>query len=198
VAAHPVALYASQSLWEGPYGGRRFGSGSGGGGALPVDRSLAPQGGVREGEDLSRGATGSVGDFAIRLVQRTKTPTHELTPPESKRRRPSGENRDLSRLARSAPTDALLEVGNAFTGYPALPRVFTVPNPVRACWATGGKRRGDQAGESQALENGWIQRVLVDNKSVAEIGEKHLVCLGSTRFGEWAHVRPARPGVPSP
>jgi len=34
--------------------------------------------------------------------------------------------------------------------------------------------------------------VLVDNKSVAEIGERHLVCLGSERFGERARVRPVR------
>jgi hypothetical protein len=135
VAAHLAALYASERCREGPAGRRHFGSGSGGGGALPVDRSSAPRGGLREGEDLSKGATGSVGDITIRLVQRTTTPTHELTPPETKRRRPSGENRDSSRLARSAPTGALLEVGNAFTGYPASPRVFTVPNPVRACWA---------------------------------------------------------------
>ena len=84
MAAHPAALYASQSCREGPEDRRRFGSGSGGGGALPVDRSLAPQGGPCEGGDLSKGATRSVSDFAIRLVQRTKTPTHELTPPEHK------------------------------------------------------------------------------------------------------------------
>jgi hypothetical protein len=34
--------------------------------------------------------------------------------------------------------------------------------------------------------------VLVDNKSVAEIGERHLVCHGFERFGERARVRRAR------
>lgn len=92
--------------------------------------------GPREGEEQSWGATGSVGDFAVRLVQRTTTPTHGLTSPEPKRRRPAGENCDSSQLARSAPTGALLEVGNAFTGYPASSRIFIVTNPVRACWAT--------------------------------------------------------------
>lgn len=63
------------------------------------------------------------------------------------------------------------------------------PDPSASVLGDGGERRGDQAGETQTLENGWIQRVLVDNKSVAEIGERHLVCLGSERFGERARVR---------
>jgi hypothetical protein len=75
------------------------------------------------------------------------------------------------------------------------------PEPVRSEPSTsklgdGGEQRGGQAGESQTLENGWIQRVLVDNKSVAEIGERHLVCLGSERFGERERVRRARAGRP--
>jgi hypothetical protein len=65
------------------------------------------------------------------------------------------------------------------SGHSASPRSFTVPTPARACWAKGSDRRGGQAGESQSLVNGWIPRVLVDNKSVAEIGEKHLVWRGS-------------------
>jgi hypothetical protein len=64
------------------------------------------------------------------------------------------------------------------------------PSPGRL--GDGGERGGGQSGESQTLENGWIQRVLVDIKSVAEIGERHLVCLGSERFGERARVRRAR------
>jgi hypothetical protein len=158
VAVNPAALYASESCWEGLDGGRRFGSGSGGGGALPVDRSSAPPDGPREGEDRSKGATGSVRDFTVRLVQRTKTPTHELTPPEPKTEAAPltrGENRDSSQLARSAPTGALLEVGDAFTGYSASPPNFTAFNPVRACWAYGSKRRGDQAGESQTARE-WL------------------------------------------
>lgn len=54
------------------------------------------------------------------------------------------------------------------------PRIFIVPTPARACWAKGSDRRGGQSGESQALESVWIHRVLVDNKSVAEIGKRHL------------------------
>jgi len=69
-------------------------------------------------------------------------------------------------------------------------------DPSTSMLGDGGEGRGGQAGVSQTLENGWIQRVLVDNKSVAEIGERHLVCLGSARFGEWARVRPARAGRP--
>ena len=69
-------------------------------------------------------------------------------------------------------------------------------DPSTSVLGDGGEGRGGQAGESQTLENGWIQRVLVDNKSVAEIGEKHLVCLGSVRFGERARVRPTRAGRP--
>jgi hypothetical protein len=65
------------------------------------------------------------------------------------------------------------------SGHSASPRSFTVPTPARACWAKGSDRRGGQAGESQSLVIGWIPRVLVDNKSVAEIGEKHLVWRGS-------------------
>jgi hypothetical protein len=69
-------------------------------------------------------------------------------------------------------------------------------DPSTSMLGDGGERRGGQAGESQTLESGWIQRVLVDNKSVAEIGERHLVCLGSERFGERARVRRARAGRP--
>lgn len=42
----------------------------------------------------------------------------------------------------------------------------------------GSDRRGGQAGESRSLASGWISWVLVDNKSVAEIGERHLVQRG--------------------
>jgi hypothetical protein len=64
------------------------------------------------------------------------------------------------------------------SGYPASPRSFTVPTPARACRVKGSDRRGGQAGENQPLVNAWISWVLVDNKSVAEIGEKHLVWCG--------------------
>lgn len=191
MAAHPVALYASESCREGPAGGRRFGSGSGGGGALPVDRSLAPGEGPREGEDLSKGATESVGDFAIRLVQRPTKPRHELTSPETKRRRPSGENRARHgwRVRHQPARCSRSEMpSRAIRRHPGEHR----PESGTSRPGDGGERRGDQAGESQPLENGWIQRVLVDNKSVAEIGERHLVCHGFERFGERARVRPAR------
>lgn len=78
------------------------------------------------------------------------------------------------------------------SGYSASPRSFTVPTPARACWAKGSDRRGGQAGESQSLANGWIPWVLVDNKSVAEIGERHLVWRGPgslRRVGHAAHQR---------
>jgi hypothetical protein len=55
--------------------------------------------------------------------------------------------------------------------------------PVTSVLEDSGVRRGDQPDASQVLEKGWILRVLVDNKSVAEIGERHLVCLGLERFG---------------
>lgn len=154
----------------------------------------SPSGPLRR-RGLSKGATGSVSDFAIRLVQRTKTPTHELTPPEPKRRRPSGESRarhgwrvrhQPARCSRSEmPSRAIRRHPGA-----------SPSNPSTSTLGEGGEQRGDQAGEIQTLENGWIQRVLVDIKSVAEIGERHLVCLGSERFGERARVRRARAGRP--
>jgi hypothetical protein len=78
------------------------------------------------------------------------------------------------------------------SGYSASPRSFTVPTPARACWTRGSDRRGGQAGESRSLASGWIPWVLVDNKSVAEIGEKHLVWRGPgslRRVGHAAHQR---------
>jgi hypothetical protein len=68
------------------------------------------------------------------------------------------------------------------SGYSASPRSFVVPTPARACWTRGSDRRGGQAGESQSLVNEWIPWVLVDNKSVAEIGERHLVRRGLRPF----------------
>jgi hypothetical protein len=72
------------------------------------------------------------------------------------------------------------------SGYSTSLRSFTVPTPARACWAKGSDRRGGQVGESRSLASGWIPWVLVDNKSVAEIGDRHLVRRGSTslRRGE--------------
>jgi hypothetical protein len=81
---------------------------------------------------------------------------------------------DRSRLARRYQLPRHTRSGMP-SGYSASPRSFTVPTPARACWAKGSDRRGDQAGENQALVNGWIPWVLVDNKLVAEIGERHLV-----------------------
>ncbi len=44
-----------------------------------------------------------------------------------------------------------------------------------------GRDRGlDQRGESRAFESWWVSGVLVDNKLVAEIGERHLVRCGSS------------------
>jgi len=64
------------------------------------------------------------------------------------------------------------------SGYSASPQSFTAPTPARVCWVKGSDRRGGRAGESQSLVSGWIPWVLVDNKSVAEIGERHLVWRG--------------------
>lgn len=74
------------------------------------------------------------------------------------------------------------------SGYSASPRSFTVPTPARACWAKGSDRRGGQAGESQSLVNEWIPWVLVDNKSVAEIGERHLVWRGLSSLRREEHA----------
>jgi hypothetical protein len=86
---------------------------------------------------------------------------------------------DRSRLARRYQLPRHTRSGMP-SGYSAPPRSFTVPTPARACWAKGSDRRVGQAGESQSLVNGWIPWVLVDNKSVAEIGERHLVWRGSS------------------
>jgi hypothetical protein len=74
------------------------------------------------------------------------------------------------------------------SGYSTSPRSFTVQTPARACWAKGSDRRGGQAGESRSLVNGWIPWVLVDNKSVAEIGEKHLAWRGSRSLRRERHA----------
>jgi hypothetical protein len=157
-----------------------------------------PRVGPREGEEQPWGATGSVGDFAVRLVQRNTTPTHGLTSPEPKRRRPTGENCDSVTAGAFGTNRRAARGRKCLHGLSGVTPDLHRHKPGTSVLGYGGDRRGDQPGESQTLENGWIQRVLVDNKSVAEIGEKHLVCHGSARFGERAQVRPARPGVPSP
>jgi hypothetical protein len=73
-------------------------------------------------------------------------------------------------------------------GYWASPRRVTVQTPARACWAKGSDRRGGQADVSRSLANGWIPWVLVDNKSVAEIGEKHLAWRGSRSLRRERHA----------
>jgi len=79
------------SAGSGPVGRRHFGSGSGGGGAPFAERSLAPHDRARESGCVTGGATGSVSDLTVRLTQRKRTPTRGSTPPETKRRRPSGD-----------------------------------------------------------------------------------------------------------
>jgi hypothetical protein len=56
-------------------------------------------------------------------------------------------------------------------------------------WACGqriGDGSGGRNGVSPTLENGRIPRVLVDNKSAAEIGEKGLLLVGKRRLGATA------------
>jgi hypothetical protein len=186
------------SAGSGPAGRRHFGSGSGGGGAPFVERSLAPNDRMRESGCVAGGATGSVSDLTVRLTQRKRTPTRGLTPPETKRRRPSGDgqrtvtagvrgtNRHVTRGRGCLRATAF---GWCPKGYSASPRRFTVQTPARACWAKGSDHRGGQADASRSLASGWIPWVLVDNKSVAEIGEKHLVWRGSRSLRrEWHAV----------
>lgn len=121
--------------------------------------------------------------LVVRLARRMRTLQRELTSPEAKRRRPSlvrttkatagahGTNRRATR-GRRCP-HRLFGASPGFHG----------PMPVTSVLAESSDRRGGQSDVSQVLEKGWIQRVLVDNKSVAEIGERHLVCLGLERFG---------------
>lgn len=65
------------------------------------------------------------------------------------------------------------------SGYPLPPLTTLRLNPARACWAKARVGGGGQRSESFARESWWVSGVLVDNKLVAEIGERHLVSAGS-------------------
>lgn len=69
------------------------------------------------------------------------------------------------------------------SGYPASPRSFVVPNPVRACWAQGSDRRGGQVGESRSLVNEWIHGCSLTTSRLQRLARGILCLVGPLRFG---------------
>jgi hypothetical protein len=133
----------------------------------------------REGGAARSSATGSAGGRIVRFARRDKTSTRKLTPPKKNRGGlRGGENGDEPRLVWRH--QSLHHSGSEMpSGYPVLPRTTACTNTAQACCGRAGEGRGGCRGESLARESWWVSGVLVDNKLVAEIGERHLVSAGS-------------------
>lgn len=125
--------------------------------------------------------TGSVGLRATRLTrgrtnQRGSCPSTMLGAPFGERWQPGT-------TGEAAPTASPLGVGDAACGCPTSPWKARSRRLARGRRSAGRAGSGGCAGESPAPESWQIQRVLVDNKSVAEIGDRCLPLEGLRRFG---------------